>query len=306
MSPAAVEVRNLGYCYGGFEALRDVSFSVRPGEMFGLLGPNGGGKTTCLQVLATLLAPQVGSVHILGIDAVTRPLEARRRFGVVFQHPSLDLQLTAIENLRHQGHLYGLRGGDLAGRISTLLSGAGVAERADELVKALSGGTRRRIELAKGLLHRPPVLLLDEPTAGLDPLGRRDFWEHLRRLRAGEATTVVLATHLMEEAEMCDRVAILDRGRIVAEGAPEALVEGIRGEIVSLEARDPAALAADITSRFGASAAVVDGRVWIERGDGAAFVPRLAEAFPGRIRSITVGKPTLEDVFVQTTGHRFS
>ncbi|CAN5188074.1 ABC transporter ATP-binding protein [soil metagenome] len=305
MSQPVVEVEDLAYRYRGREALCGVSFTVRSAEIFGLLGPNGGGKTTLLQILATLRLPASGSARIGGIDVARRPGEARRRIGVVFQHPSLDLCLTARENLRHQGHLHGLRGHDLARRIAQGLEGAGVPERADERAGALSGGLRRRVELAKGLLHRPPVLLLDEPTSGLDPGGRRDYWAQLRQMRQDEGTAAVVATHLMEEAEGCDRVAILDRGVFVALGAPETLRGEIRGDIVSLEARDPAQLATEIARRFGEKAAVIDGRVRIERQDGAAFVPRLAEEFPGLIRSITVGRPTLEDVFVQLTGHRF-
>ncbi len=305
MSQPVVEVEDLAYRYRRREALRGVSFTVRSAEIFGLLGPNGGGKTTLLQILATLRLPASGSARIGGIDVARRPGEARRRIGVVFQHPSLDLCLTARENLRHQGHLYGLRGDDLGRRIERGLERAGVPERADERAGALSGGLRRRVELAKGLLHRPPVLLLDEPTSGLDPGGRRDYWAQLRQMRHDEGTAAVVATHLMEEAEGCDRLAILDRGVVVALGAPETLRGEIRGDIVSLEARDPAQLATEIARRFGEKAAVIDGRVRIERHDGAAFVPRLAEAFPGLIRSITVGRPTLEDVFVQRTGHRF-
>lgn len=306
MDQPVVEVSDLRHHFGEREALRGVSFAVGQGELFGLLGPNGGGKTTLLQILSTLLEPSGGTARIGGADVVTRPTEVRRRIGVVFQHPSLDLHLTVRENLRHQGHLYGLRGAELSGRIDAILGRVGVADRAEDRVRVLSGGLRRRVELAKGFLHRPGILLLDEPTVGLDPGGRRDLWEQLRALRADEGVAAVIATHLMEEAERCDRVGILDEGVLVAEGAPDALKEEIRGDIVSLEAEDATRLAAEIADRFGAGATVVDGRVRIERRDGAEFVPRLAESFPGLIRSITVGKPTLEDVFVQRTGHRFS
>jgi ABC-2 type transport system ATP-binding protein len=223
---------------------------------------------------------------------------------VVFQHPALDVQLTPRENLRHQGHLYGVSGSELAERSTELLERLGVADRADERVKALSGGLRRRVELAKGLLHRPRVLLLDEPTVGLDPGGRRDLWEYARTLRA-EGIAIVVTTHLLEEAEGCDRIGILDGGRLVAIDTPAGLKGGIRGDVVSLASADPHGLADAIRSRFGSEVSIVDGTVRIERRDGAELVPRLAEAFPGVIRSITVGAPTLEDVFVQRTGHRF-
>ncbi len=278
---------------------------MSPGERFGLLGPNGGGKTTLMRILSTLLVPTAGRASVAGIDVVRDPTSVRRRIGVVFQHASLDPWLTPAENLRHQGHLYGLRGSRLTAEIERLLESLGVADRADDPVRTLSGGLGRRVELAKGLLHDPPVLLLDEPTAGLDPGGRKDFWRGVDRLRAERRVTVVVTTHLMLEAEACDRIGILDRGSLVALDSPDTLKGGIRGDIVSLETAEPERLAAAVAERFEAPASVVDGAVRIERADGAAFVPRLAEAFPGLIRSITVGRATLEDVFVQRTGHRF-
>ena len=301
----AVEIERLAHRYGDRDALRGVSLQVTRGELFGLLGPNGGGKTTLLHVLATLLRPTSGVARIAGVDVARDPALARRRIGVVFQNPGLDLYLTPRENLRHHGHLYGLHGRALTSRIDEGLDRLGVLDRAGDLVKTLSGGLRRRVEIAKGLLHRPEILLLDEPTVGLDPGARRDVWAYLTTLRADDGVTVVVTTHLMEEAERCDRVGILDRGELVALGSPMELQSGIRGDVIALEADDPVRLAAAIRERFDAEAVVVDHVVRIERRDGAAFVPRLAESFPGEIRSITVGKPTLEDVFVQRTGHRF-
>ena len=300
-----VQVEGLRHRYGDREALRGVSFDVRRGEIFGLLGPNGGGKTTLLHVLATLLEPTGGAARVAGADVVREPARVRRRIGVVFQSPSLDIHLTARENLRHHGHLFGLSGRPLAERVVAALERVGLEGRADERVKSLSGGLRRRLEVAKGLLHGPELLVLDEPTVGLDPGMRRELWDHLAELRERSRATVVISTHLMEEAERCDRVAILDRGELVALGTPAELKSEIRGDVIALEAEDPRRLAAAIAERFGAEAIVLDGLVRLERPDGAAFVPRLAEAFPGEIRSITVGKPTLEDVFVHRTGHRF-
>jgi ABC-2 type transport system ATP-binding protein len=303
--PPAVEVACLGHRFGSKVAIADMSLSVERGELFGLVGPNGGGKTTLLKVLSTLIHPSTGDARIDGVDVLADPARARCQIGVVFQHPSLDEQLTSRENLRHQGHLHGLRGRLLGERIDHELSLVGVADRAEDLVRILSGGLKRRVELAKGLLHQPSVLLLDEPTVGLDPGGRREFWEHLRRLRSAHDVTVVVATHLMEEAEGCDRIAIVDRGRLVALGAPDQLRAEIHGDVITLETDDAGWLATTVTERFKSAATVVDGRVRIERPDGPSFVPRLAEAFPGRIRSITVGKPTLEDVFVHRTGRQF-
>ena len=303
--PASIEVDGIGYRYGDREALRDVSFEVHAGELFGLLGPNGGGKTTLLEILATLRRATAGAARVGGVDVAADPDGARRRIAVVFQRPALDSQLTPSENLRHQGHLYGLTGRTLADRSAELLERFGVGDRADDRVKTLSGGLRRRVEIAKALLHRPPVLLLDEPTVGLDPGGRRELWRHAQRLRSDAGVAILATTHLLEEAEDCDRVGILDRGSLVALDTPANLKGAIRGEVISLESADPQGLADAIRERFGVEATVLDGTVRIERPDGAAFVPRLAEAFPGALRSITVGKPTLEDVFVQRTGHRF-
>jgi ABC-2 type transport system ATP-binding protein len=303
--PPAVQIEHVGHHFGSKAALVDVSLGVERAELFGLVGPNGGGKTTLLKVLSTLIRPSTGEARVDGVDVVVDPARARRRIGVVFQHPSLDEQLTARENLRHHGHLHGLTGRMLAERIDQELSLVGVANRSEDLVRVLSGGLKRRVELAKGLLHRPSVLLLDEPTVGLDPGGRREFWDHLRELRSTHDVAMLVATHLMEEAEDCDRIAIVDRGRLVALGAPDQLRAEIRGDVITLETDDADWLATTVTERFKAAANIVKGRVRIERPDGAAFVPRLAEAFPGRIRSITVGKPTLEDVFVHRTGRQF-
>jgi ABC-2 type transport system ATP-binding protein len=304
-APASVEVEGLVHRYGARVALDGVSFLVRAGELFGLLGPNGGGKTTLLQILATLRRPTGGIARVAGFDVRADPAAVRRAIGVVFQHPGLDPHLTAAENLRHQGHLYGLRGRGLGERARELLERFGLGERRDALAGALSGGLRRRVELAKGLLHEPRVLLLDEPTVGLDPGGRRDLWSYVRDLRRETGITVLVTTHLMDEAERCDRIGILDRGQLVALDTPAGLRAGIRGDVISLATDEPETLAGRIRDRFGDEVTVVDGAVRIERASGAEFVPRLAEAFPGAIRSITVGEPTLEDVFVQRTGHHF-
>lgn len=307
-SEPAVAVRSLSYSYPGKSGprrvLEDLSFEVAPGEIFGLLGPNGSGKTTVFRILATYFSSPQGTVLIFGGDAGLDPAAARRRFGVVFQAPSLDKRLTVAENLRHQGHLYGLRGSELGGRIDEELRRFGLSDRADDVVRSLSGGLQRRVELAKGLLHRPELLILDEPSTGLDPGARDDLWKSLAELKAG-GTTILLTTHGMEEAERCDRLAILHAGRIVKSGTPAELKAAIGGDVISMESSEPEELCAKVRERFGGDAAVVDGTVRIEKSEGHRFIPRLAEAFPGLIRSITLGKPTLEDVFIHETGHKF-
>lgn len=276
------------------------------GECFALLGPNGGGKTTLFRIVSTLMPPTSGRVQVSGDDVVGRPEQVRRHLGVVFQAPALDVRLTVQENLKHQGHLYGLRGPTLAGRIADALGRVGLTDRARDVVQTLSGGLQRRAELAKALLHRPAVLLLDEPTTGLDPGARRDVWRHLEALRDRDGTTIVLTTHLMDEAARCDRVGIIHEGRLVAIGAPLALTAEIGGDVILVTAGDPVALAARVRARFGVTGDVVDQHLRIERDRAHEFVPELVEAFPGEIDAVTFGKPTLEDVFLHHTGRRLN
>jgi ABC-2 type transport system ATP-binding protein len=309
-APPAVEARGLRYSYPGKRrsparlALAGVDFQVAAGEIFGFLGPNGGGKTTLFRILATLARPEDGDVRVFGADLATQAREVRRRLGVVFQSPSLDLQLTVRENLVHQGHLHGLAGRELAARIAAALERFGLAERAGQKALELSGGLRRRVEIAKALLHRPRLLLLDEPSTGLDPGARRDLWGTLEALR-GEGVTVLLTTHFMEEGDRCDRLVLLDRGEIVAEGSPAGLKEEIGGDVITLNGPDPEALARDLVARFPELAPTLDeGAVRLHRERGHELVARLAEALPGRIDSVTVARPSLEDVFLRRTGHR--
>jgi ABC-2 type transport system ATP-binding protein len=224
---------------------------------------------------------------------------------VVFQAQSADIKLTAAENLWHQGHLYGLRGAELKKRIAEMLGRVALADRANERVETFSGGMQRRVELAKGLMHRPSVLLLDEPTTGLDPGARRDLWQYLHELRSQEHVSIIVTTHLMEEAERCDRLAILSAGKVVALGTPAELRSQIGGDVIVLETENAESLAVRLEQRFGCSATVLDGKVRMERREGHRFVTDIVEAFPGEIQSISVSKPTLEDVFIDRTGHRF-
>jgi len=291
--------------YGERAALNGVSFEVRPAELFGLLGPNGSGKTTMFRILSTLMVPVGGRAVILGHDAARDPSRLRREIGVVFQAQSIDLKLTAAENLRHQGHLYGLHGPALRSRIKEMLDRVGLSDRPKDKAETFSGGMQRRLELAKGLLHGPRVLLLDEPTTGLDPGARRDVWQYLRTLRDEEQVTVLVTTHLMEEAERCDRLAILNEGKLVALGTPSELKQEIGGDVIVLEAKEADSLAMRIHTRFEVEVRVVDGQVRIERANGHRFVTDIVEAFPGEVDSVSIAKPSLEDVFIRRTGHRF-
>jgi ABC-2 type transport system ATP-binding protein len=302
---AVIQIEDLRHSYGQVSALKGVSFDVRPGEIFGLLGPNGSGKTTLFRILSTLMLPTAGSALIAGFDAARQPEEVRRRIGVVFQAQSIDVKLSATENLWHQGHLYGLRGKLLQQRIQEMLQRVGLADRAKDKVETFSGGMQRRVELAKGLMHHPSVLLLDEPTTGLDPGARRDLWQYLHELRIQERISVIITTHLMEEAERCDRLAILNLGQVVALGTPAELRSQIGGDVILLESAQAGSLAMRIEQKFKIPATVLDSKVRMERKEGHRFITDLIESFPGEIQSISVSKPTLEDVFIDSTGHRF-
>jgi ABC-2 type transport system ATP-binding protein len=307
-SPAAavISVQDLVHRYDNRTALNGISFDVRPAELFGLLGPNGSGKTTLFRILSTLMIPTAGRAIVLGCDAARDAASLRRQIGVVFQAQSVDPKLTAYENLWHQGHLYGLRGSFLNKRIVEMLDRVGLADRAKERVETFSGGMQRRIELAKGLLHHPGVLLLDEPTTGLDPGARRDLWQYLQMLRDEEHVSVLVTTHLMEEAERCDRLAILSEGNLVALGTPVELKSEIGGDVILLDAAQNAEMLAEhIQARFQVETTVLGSQVRIEREAGHRFVTDVVEAFPGEIQAISVSKPALEDVFIRRTGHKF-
>jgi ABC-2 type transport system ATP-binding protein len=301
----AVSVESIVHRYGTREALRGVSFEIACGEIFGLLGPNGGGKTTLFRILSTSFAPSGGRARVFGYDVVEQPSQVRRLLGVVFQSPSLDKKLTAAENLMHHGHLYGLRGSSLRQQIREMLERVKLQDRAGDRVEHLSGGMQRRVEVAKGLLHRPQLMIMDEPSTGLDPGARRDLWDYLKQVRDRERLTILLTTHLMDEAALCDRVAILNRGEMVAIGTPSQLAAEIGTEVVSLETRDPHGLADRIRTRLNLACTVLENTVRIEHERGHELVAQIFNAFPGEIQSVTVRLPSLEDVFIRKTGHRF-
>jgi len=298
----AVETDGLGRSFGPRAALAGVTLTVHEGEKFGLLGPNGSGKTTLFRILSTLLAPTAGRARVGGYDVVEAPMEVRHHLGVVFQSPALDPQLTVAENLRCAGHLYGLGGADLEERWRAVAADLEVSDRLDESVQTLSGGLRRRVEIAKSLLPRPRVLLLDEPSTGLDPAARAGLRAVLGKLRRESGVTTVLTTHLLDEAEGCDRVAILHRGRLIACDTPEALRGRVGREMAVVSGADPEALAARVRELFGWPAAVRDGRVRVEVPDGSEGAARLVAALAGAADAVTVGRPTLEDVFLALTG----
>jgi ABC-2 type transport system ATP-binding protein len=276
---------------------------VERGERFGLLGPNGSGKTTLFRILCTLMPWRQGQVRVFGYDLAQQANAIRAKLGVVFQHPSLDGKLTVLENLRHQGHLYGLKGQRLRQRAVLALRDVGLDARRHDLVETLSGGLQRRVELAKACLHEPALLLLDEPSTGLDPGARLDFAAHLAHLRDKNGVSILLTTHSLEEAERCDRVGILHQGRLVAVGTPPELKARVGGDVVVVQTDDAQGLQRRIRERFDCCSTVVEGRVRVEIDHGHAFVRDVVDAFASDIQAVTFGKPTLEDVFVRLTGH---
>ncbi|MEF8815400.1 MAG: ABC transporter ATP-binding protein [Salinibacter sp.] len=302
MPAPAVDIQKVTHRYGSHPALRDVTLQVDAGALYGLLGPNGSGKTTLFRILSTLMPPSEGHAQVFGLDTAQESGAVRRRIGTVFQEEALDEALTVRENLRFQGALYGLHGAERRERTEVLLRRLDVADRATDPVADLSGGLRRRVDLARGLLHRPDLLLLDEPTSGLDPAARRTFWAAVQQLRAEEGTTLLLATHLMDEAERCDRVGILSDGVLVADGMPDTLKADLGDETIWLEAEAPTSLRDRIEAQFGVPTRIVGATVQVAPADPPTFLSSLYEALGDHIRSATIRTPTLEDVFMVHAG----
>ena len=300
----AVTIRDVRHRYGERVALDGVSLDVSTRAIFGLLGPNGGGKTTLFRLLSTSIPVQAGSIHVLGRDVSRELFEVRRRIGVVFQSPSLDPKLSVRENLTHHARLYGLSRNDYRPRIAESLAIVGLTDRATERVEKLSGGLARRAELAKGLLHRPELLILDEPSTGLDPAARHDLWQYLATL-PDQGVTVLTTTHLMEEAERCERIAILDKGKLVAVGSPQDLRSEIGGEVVTIESSNAAELTHRLREKLGIEAITRGSTVRFEQSAGYHSLPALVELAEPAMQSISIARPTLEDVFLRRTGHRF-
>lgn len=301
----AIVVAGVSHRYGERLALDQVTFQVESGEIFGLLGPNGGGKTTLFKLLGTLLPLQEGRVQMLGADLVQQQDAVRSAIGVTFQSPSLDAKLTVGENLKYQGMLYGLSGVALRDRIEQLTQALGVHDRMGDIAEKLSGGLKRRVEIAKSLLHRPQILLLDEPSTGLDPGARHDLWRYLQSLRSEMGVTVLVTTHLMDEADRCHRLGILDHGRLIALGTPAALRAEVGGDCITIESERPESLAASLREAFGLEPQIVGEVVRVERAEGHHLVRDIVAKFPEEVQTISLGRPTLEDVFIRKTGHRF-
>ncbi len=296
-------VRDLSFRYGDREVLRGVSFEVARGEIVGLLGPNGAGKSTLFSILTGLLRPSGGAILLDGREIAPGDRALRSRMGVVFQSPSLDAKLGALENLVLGGRLFGLSRAEARARASELLAAAGLASRSAEASGKLSGGMRRRLEVARALMHDPPILLMDEPTVGLDAAAFRQTWDVVRSRTRERGLTVLVSTHRPDEAEACDRLVVLAGGRVAAIGAPEDLRARVPGDVVTLEADEPARLADEVAARFGVRARPGARSVHVERERGHELVPRLVEAFPpGRFRSVSIRRPTLADAFLAITG----
>ena len=298
----AIEVRGLVKNYDEVEAVRGVEFEVATGEVFGFLGPNGAGKTTTINMLCTLVTPTAGSARVAGHDVVRERDDVRRNIGLVFQDPTLDGYLTAEQNLRLHAELYGVQSDLVKPRMQQVMTMVGLWDRKDSVVGTFSGGMRRRLEIARGLMHSPRVLFLDEPTIGLDPQTRRSIWEYIRELKEREEITIFMTTHYMDEAEWCDRIAIMDHGEIVALDSPETLKAGVGTDRVTIHTDDDDATIAALAERFGIEARISEGAVTFGVPEGEQFVPRLFAELGIPIKAVNVSRPTLDDVFMSYTG----
>jgi ABC-2 type transport system ATP-binding protein len=296
-----IQVEDLVKKFGELTAVNGISFAVDSGAIFGFLGPNGAGKSTTIKMLATLLKPTAGRATLAGFDINSQPNQVRQNIGLVFQDPSLDIRLTADENLQFHARLYNVPKDVFSTRAEQVLRMVDLLDRRSSLVSTFSGGMKRRLEIARGLLHHPKVLFLDEPTLGLDPQTRNAIWQHVRTLRDEVGTTVFMTTHYMDEAENCDHIAIIDHGKIQAIDTPVALKRMIGGDKIIV--RGDEALAQDISARYNVELQKVSGEFHFQINSGAEFVPRLVTDFHGRVKSIQVKQPSLEDVFLKLTGH---
>ena len=299
---SAVLVRGLRKRYGDIEAVAGIDLDVAPGEVFGFLGPNGAGKSTTIKILCTLVTPTSGEARVAGHDVVRERDEVRRNIGLVFQEITLDDYLTAEQNLRFHAELYGIPSRAVAGRLQQVMEMVGLWDRKASRVQTFSGGMKRRLEIARGLMHSPRVLFLDEPTVGLDPQTRVSIWSYITELRRREQITIFLTTHYMDEAEYCDRIAIIDGGKLIALDTPANLKAKVGKDRVQIRtADDPAAIAA-LEAKLGIAATMRDGQITFAVADGERFVPRLFAELGVPIRAVSVARPSLDDVFIAFTG----
>lgn len=298
-----IEVNELSRRFGSLEAVREVGLEVARGEVFGFLGPNGAGKTTTINMLCTLLTPTAGTARINGFDVVRERSQVRRSIGLVFQQPTLDVALTAEQNLRFHAYAYGMPSDERDEQIQRLLEMVELSQRRRDNVRDFSGGMRRRLEIARGLLHQPKVLFLDEPTLGLDPQTRRRIWEYLVELRDHHDLTIFLTTHYMDEADTCDRIAVIDHGRIVALDTPDVLKAGVGGDVLTITTPSPKQAADEIRRNYELTAVVDNQTVSFQIRGGEAFLPQFIRNFNQPLEAVSLRRPTLDDVFLQLTGH---
>ena len=302
-SEAVIQASGLVKRYGQVEAVRGIDLEVRHGEIFGFLGPNGAGKSTTISILCTLLTPSAGTAKVAGIDVVQDPARVRQRIGLVFQDPSLDDVLTGRENLEFHAWIYSVPASERGKRIDEMLALLQLTDRAGSQVRTYSGGMKRRLEIARGMLHQPEILFLDEPTLGLDPQTRQSIWTHLNELRDRKGITIFMTTHYMDEAEFCDRIAIIDRGKIVALGTPDELKAMVGGDVVTMTSSQPEAAAEQIQTLLKVTPTRDDGTLRMEVPDGKKFVPQLVRELTAPVDTVTLRRPSLDDVFLKLTGH---
>jgi ABC-2 type transport system ATP-binding protein len=299
----AIEVHELSRRFGTLEAVKSVSFDVKAGELFGFLGPNGAGKSTTINMLCTLLRPSSGRASVNGFDVAHQRSEVRRSIGLVFQQTTVDEYLSAEQNLRFHAYAYAVPAELRDQRIKELLTMVELWDRRKSSVRTFSGGMKRRLEIARGLVHHPRVLFLDEPTIGLDPQTRRHIWEYLLRLREQEHLTIFLTTQYLDEAENCGRIAIIDRGQIVALDTPDGLKRAVGGDLITFSVADSTAAAGEVKTRYGVDPHVQDGVVRFHVPAGDTFLPEFVRTFPHKLQSVSLKRPSLEDVFITLTGH---
>lgn len=297
-----ISVENITKRFGNIAAVDGITFGVEENTIFGFLGPNGAGKTTTISILCTLLEPTSGRAFLNGHDCSTESAAVRRSIGIVFQDSSLDKDLTARENLMFHARLYSVGKDDRKQRVEDALAFAGLQDRADDLIKKFSGGMKRRLEVARGLIHRPKVLFLDEPTLGLDPQSRSGLWEFITELPKKHNITIFMTTHYMEEAEVCDQIAIIDKGKIIASGTPRSLKKLIGGDVIYLKTSDNLKAAATLQELFGQDVSEKDGEIFISTPKGDSCIPSIIREIGDSVLSVRMQRPTLNDVFLKLTG----